>query len=196
MAIIEYFTNFVVNGYKYLMKTLGVVLGAGLYVLLVVHVHAYFNVMAKVLKKRLGVPFGLLWIAIGLCLLYNIIFNHLLAMFVKPGCPKDVMRVEALRKESKQREHRKAAKVRLDSGAGTDSQAPEEDDRFEGLQKDVKRLVKYRTKTMGQLQGFWTKRCQPCDEIKPARTHHCTICDACVFHMDHHCRKCNSPPIH
>lgn len=65
-----------------------------------------------------------------------------------------------------------------------------EDDRFVGLSKDVKRLMKYRTKTVANLRAVWTRRCEKCDEIKPARTHHCSACGQCVFHMDHHCRKC------
>jgi hypothetical protein len=43
------------------------------------------------LKKRLGVTFGLIWIGIGLSLLYNIIFNHFMAMIIKPGGPKELV---------------------------------------------------------------------------------------------------------
>ena len=80
------------------MKTLGLGLGCGLYVLLGLHVHAYFQVIAPVLKKRLGTKLGLTWCAIGLCLLYNIIFNHFFAMTVRPGNPKDLERIEKKRK--------------------------------------------------------------------------------------------------
>jgi hypothetical protein len=58
---------------------------------------------------------------------------------------------------------------------GANSLQESEDDRFEGLQKDVKRLMKYRTKTMGSLRGFWNLKCPQCNELKPARTHHCSI---------------------
>ena len=44
-------------------------------------------------------------------------------------------------------------------GSGTENNIFNEDDRFEGLQKDVKRLMKYRTKTMGNLQGLWNRKC-------------------------------------
>jgi len=67
-----------------------------------------------------------------------------------------------------------------------------EDDRFEGLQPDVKRLIRYRQKTMNQLEGLWNKKCNTCNEIKPARTHHCSVCDICVMHMDHHCPWINN----
>jgi len=121
----------------------------GLYALLSLHVYAYFEVIAVVLKRRVGTPFGLVWVAIGLSLLYNIIFNHFLAMTLKPGSPKDLIKVEKLRKEAKHRENRKAVKVIIEGEeTTTDDSDKVEDDRFEGLQKDVKRLIKYRTKTV------------------------------------------------
>lgn len=70
--------------------------------------------------------------------------------------------------------------------------AEKEDDRFDGLSKDVKRLMKYRTKTVRQLRDVWARKCQACNEVKPARTHHCSICNECVFHMDHHCPWVNN----
>jgi hypothetical protein len=131
------------------MRLLGLGLSMGLYALLSLHVYAYFEVIAVVLKRRVGTPFGLVWVAIGLSLLYNIIFNHFLAMTVKPGSPKDLIKVEKLRKETKHRENRKAVKVIIEGEeTTTDDSDKVEDDRFEGLQKDVKRLIKYRTKTV------------------------------------------------
>ena len=90
---------------------------------------------------------------------------------------------EILRKEVKQRENRKAARVVIegDASAVPNEQQATEDDRFEGLQKDVKRLIKYRTKTMGNLRGLWTAKYSHCNELKPARTHHCSVTDQCVF---------------
>lgn len=63
---------------------------AAFYVLLGIHVYAYIEVILYVLKKRLGSTFGMIWIAIGLSILYNIVFNHLSAMFIKPGSPSDL----------------------------------------------------------------------------------------------------------
>jgi len=80
------------------MRTLGICLALGLYVILGFHVYAYFSVIATVMKRRLGVEFGLVWCAIGLILLYNICFNHFFAMMIKPGVPKDLRRIESLRK--------------------------------------------------------------------------------------------------
>lgn len=52
--------------------------------------------------------------------------------------------------------------------------------------------MKYRTKTMSNLQGFWNRKCAVCAELKPARTHHCSVCGTCVFQMSHHCLFTNN----
>lgn len=117
-----------------------------LYALVLLHVYAFFTVVLFVLKKRLGTAFGLLWVAIGLTLLYNILFNHLLAVFVKPGCPADLKRIEGLRKEQKSREGKRGITRHVE---GDDGQVQEvDDDRFEGVSPEVKRLLKYRSKTI------------------------------------------------
>jgi len=77
-----------------LIRGLGPALVAALYAILATHVYAYFKVIVGLLKKRLGVGFGMVWVAIGLSLVYNITYNHLLAVFLKPGGPRDLKRVE------------------------------------------------------------------------------------------------------
>ncbi len=62
----------------------------GFYLLLTLHVWAYFTVILTVLRKRLGTAFGLIWVAIGLALVYNIAYNHFFATVVKPGGPADL----------------------------------------------------------------------------------------------------------
>lgn len=171
------------------MRILGLVLSIATYVILTLHVYGFFTVIARVIKKRLGVFFGLVWISIGLSLLYNIVFNHFFAMIIKPSGPRDLLENELLRKEIKNRENRREAKVDVGGDAprkGT-AEAIVEDDRFEGLQKDVKRLMKYRTKTMGNLRGFWNRKCSVCNDLKPARTHHCSVTERCVFQMNGFC---------
>ena len=103
MAIIDNFSNCMNSGFSCFMRCLGYVLSVGLYVILSVHTYAFFGIICTVLKKRLGVPFGLVWIGIGITLLYNIIFNHFFAMTVKPGSPKDLIKTENKRKENKNR---------------------------------------------------------------------------------------------
>lgn len=90
MALIDSFMDCMSNFFTFGMRFLGWALSIGLYNLLALHVYAFFGVIAKVLRKRLGIPFGLLWVSIGLSLLYNIVFNHFFAMTVKPGGPKDL----------------------------------------------------------------------------------------------------------
>jgi len=154
---------------------------ASVYVLLGLHIYGFFAVIANVIKKRLGVFFGLVWISIGISLVYNIVFNHFWSMMIKPGCPTDLQANEALRKEMKNRETRKEAKVNTEPAREGTAEKIAEDDRFEGLQVDVKKLMKYRTKTVGNLRGVWNRKCNTCNELKPARTHHCSVCNECVF---------------
>ena len=84
--LLDSFSNIFNIGFR----VLGWCLSVGLYIILSLHVYAYFTVIAHVIKYRLGTQFGLVWCAIGLILLYNIIFNHFLAMILKPGSPLDL----------------------------------------------------------------------------------------------------------
>ena len=127
------------------------------------------------LFKRIGAFSTLIWMAIGLVLLYNICYNHILACLVKPGGPKGLRKVENLRDIYKRRTNRKSVKAQLD-----------DDTRFEGVSSEAKQLLKYRHKTSDDM--FWcTKKCSKCDDWKPARAHHCSVCKQCQFAMDHHC---------
>jgi len=118
--------------YSAIMQVAGMLLIITMYFVLGVHTYAFFTVIATVLKKRLGVAFGLTWIAIGAALLYNIVFNHFWATVIKPGGPKELKYNEQIRKEVKNRESRKAAKVNINEN-GTVDLAQNEDDRFDGL---------------------------------------------------------------
>ena len=72
------------------VRFLGPLFVLGFYFLLGLHVYAYFTVVLFVLRKRLGTVFGLLWVAIGLSLVYNVAFNHFFATFLKAGGPLDL----------------------------------------------------------------------------------------------------------
>jgi hypothetical protein len=58
------------------------------YALVGVHLWAWSEVVLVVLRKRLGVTFGLIWVGIGTALLYNVLYNHFFAMIIKPGSPQ------------------------------------------------------------------------------------------------------------
>ena len=87
---------------------LGFGLVLGLYAIIALHFYAFIIVITPLLQKRLGTEMGMLWIGVGLILLYNILFNHFWAMVIKPGSPKDQKIVEKLRQEQKNRAYRKA----------------------------------------------------------------------------------------
>ena len=96
------------------------------------HLWGFLGVIAFLIRKKLGVFFGLTWIGIGICLLYNIVFNHFWACYIRPGGPKELMIDEKIRLEVKNRESRKAAKVAVNSDGSTNTKMTE-DDRFDGL---------------------------------------------------------------
>eukprot|EP00356_Strombidium_inclinatum_P016245 CAMPEP_0170486962 /NCGR_PEP_ID=MMETSP0208-20121228/5852_1 /TAXON_ID=197538 /ORGANISM="Strombidium inclinatum, Strain S3" /LENGTH=306 /DNA_ID=CAMNT_0010761057 /DNA_START=35 /DNA_END=955 /DNA_ORIENTATION=+ len=176
------------------MRLLGLALGYGIYILIGLHAYAFFKVVAPIMPLRLGGPFSCLWSALGLIILFNTVFNHFFAMIIKPSGPEDLIRIEKLRLESKQRAHRKEVNINLKDHPDVDKEMDRLDnqEKFEGLSIDVKRLLKYRSKTMDQLARFWVKKCRTCNQLKPARTHHCSICNRCVFQMDHHCPWVNN----
>ena len=76
---------------------LGPCLVLSLYAIIGLHLFAYFTVITPLLKSRLGTEMGLVWIVVGLSLVYNIVFNHLLAVILKPGGPQDTKLIEKMR---------------------------------------------------------------------------------------------------
>ena len=81
------------------MWCLGMCLVCGLYFLIGLHFQTYLTVISPLLKKRFGTELGLIWIVVGLVLVYNIVYNHFLAMMIKPGSPSDLRKVEKMRQE-------------------------------------------------------------------------------------------------
>ena len=154
--------------YVWMMKVLGPVMVIMLYGLIYVHIDVFFRHITGLLFKRLSAELTLLWIGIGLILLYNIVFNHVLASIIKPGGPKDQRIVESYRETLKRRAHRKSVKQDIDD--------PTKEDRFENVSSEVKQLLRYRHKTIDELDAWIPKRCNKCNDVKPARTHHCSVC--------------------
>jgi len=89
------------------LRMLGPALCTGLYIIVYMHAKCYFQYILPLLPSRLGIELSLLWTAIGLTILYNICFNHFLAMTIKPGSPRDLLKTEGLRKHYKERATRK-----------------------------------------------------------------------------------------
>lgn len=76
--------------FGFCIRMLGPGFVTGFYMLLALHVYSYFEVILYVLKRRLGTTFGLIWVGIGVAILYNIVYNHFFAMVIKPGSPSDL----------------------------------------------------------------------------------------------------------
>lgn len=113
------------------MQLLGMILIILTYAAIALHCYGFFTVVLLVLKRRLGVFFGLTWVSIGIALTYNIVFNYFWACLIKPGSPSDLKMNEQIRKEIKNQESRKAAKVAINDNGTVSNEI--EDDRFEGL---------------------------------------------------------------
>ena len=122
MAIIDNISGFVTLMAFWVMRILGMFLGYGIYFLIVLHAYAYFAVVIYLLPERLGVPFSMVWVAIGLVLLFNTVFNHFFAMILHPGSPSDLIRIEKQRLEDKNRAHRQDVKVNLNEHADVDKE--------------------------------------------------------------------------
>ena len=75
-------------------------------------------------------------------------------MVIKPGSPADQKMIEKMRSLQKNRAYRKSVDEELEKS--------EDESRFEGLSSDVKKLLRYRSKTVEQLEEFWTKKCSFC----------------------------------
>ena len=54
------------------------------------HTWAFLTIIATVLRRRVGTEFAVVWTLIGIVITYNVVWNHLLAMCLKPGSPKDL----------------------------------------------------------------------------------------------------------
>jgi len=98
-----------------------------LYSLIGAHFYTFIVLITPLLKRRLGTVLGLTWVATGLILVYNICYNHAMALMVKPGSPKDLQRIEKARMQLKQRAGRKKIKSVNEPGDFADN------DKFSGL---------------------------------------------------------------
>lgn len=77
--------------FTFVIKLSGPGFCVAMYYLMWRHTYVYLTIICKVLRKRLGVTFGMIWTTIGVVITFNVVFNHLMAMFIKPGSPKDLL---------------------------------------------------------------------------------------------------------
>ena len=89
--------KFVYFAYIKAIKLFSILLVTLLYTLISLEFYAFIVVISPLLKKRCGTELGLLWCAVGLILVFNILFNHFFAMVIRPGSPSDLRITEMLR---------------------------------------------------------------------------------------------------
>lgn len=75
----------------------------GVYLIVGLHFYAYTCYISGLMFKRLGVWPAIGWQMIGLVLVFNISFNHFLAMIIKPGSVEDLQKIELMREQYKRR---------------------------------------------------------------------------------------------
>ena len=73
------------------MRIAGPIFVIGFYYLMLYHTWAFLTIIATVLRKRVGTEFAVLWTMIGIAITYNVVWNHALAMILKPGSPTDLI---------------------------------------------------------------------------------------------------------
>ena len=73
-----------------MMRCLGSLCFLTFYLAVGFHIFVYLHSVVFTLKMRFGIIITLLWTAVGINLLYHILFNHLFASIIKPGGPKEL----------------------------------------------------------------------------------------------------------
>jgi len=136
--VIKYLLSPVVCIIAFVVRIIGPCFLIGFYYIIYLHADAYLFSIMPVMKRRLGLPFSLLWTACGTIIGFNVIFNHFMASVIKAHGPTDLIKIEKLRLYYKQREGRKEFR--------------EESDRYEGISKEVKQVLKYRSKKVEDVK--------------------------------------------
>ena len=73
------------------MRLAGPAFVIAFYYLMCYHTWIFLTIIATVLRSRVGTNFAIVWTLIGIVITYNVVWNHLLAMLLKPGSPKDLI---------------------------------------------------------------------------------------------------------
>ena len=91
--------NCAMRWFRRLCSFFSLLMAAGLYAIIFAHFYGFIKVVCPLIKLRAGTELGMTWLAVGLVILYNILFNHFWAMMIKPGSPKDLKLIEKMRQE-------------------------------------------------------------------------------------------------
>ena len=75
----------------FFIRLAGPVFVVGFYYLMGYHTWVFLTIIATVMRVRVGTELAVVWTVIGIVITYNVVWNHLLAMCLRPGSPKDLI---------------------------------------------------------------------------------------------------------
>lgn len=86
-----------------MMRSFGPGFIIGFYYLIYLHIEVFLSVITKILVIRVGLMFSVVWGCVGAILGFNVLFNHTMAMIIKANGPTDIVVIEKLRLQYKNR---------------------------------------------------------------------------------------------
>lgn len=89
--VLDYVFSPVEKVFSFVIRLTGPGFCIALYYLMWRHTYVYLFIIGKMLRRRLGVWFGMIWTTIGVVITFNVVFNHCMAMIIKPGGPSDLI---------------------------------------------------------------------------------------------------------
>lgn len=173
--MLEIGIEFLFHKFSQGMKIIGPFFAFALIAFIFIVTHTFFDVIIPFYKKNYGIVVILILTFICLFLLFNILFNYILAVLVRPGSGDDVVK----------------SKYYKSHNAYNFSSTFEADicNVIENMNKPSKKLA---NETAKEHSKYKLKNCLYCRVDKPVRSHHCAVCGYCVFKMDHHCPWINN----
>lgn len=98
------------------MRVAGPIFVLGFYYLMLYHTWIFLTIIATVMRVRLGTELAVLWTLIGIVITYNVVWNHTLAMVLRPGSPKDLIVSGSICQLSLKHHHSSSSSVLRNSG--------------------------------------------------------------------------------